>query len=136
MIFSLFYVSECTVPPANVDRAIDEIVLVSRMRNSALGITGALLFSGSHFAQFLEGAEQDVRSVMRSIARDVRHRDVVTLLEEQEAAPQFASWSLAYTGRSTFVQRRLDPLLAPRDPRQIEPAVREVVSMMRQFAAG
>lgn len=131
-MFCLFYVSKCRMASEDIDRTIEAIVRLSQTRNSALGITGALLFSGSHFAQFLEGPEDHVRSVMRSITSDRRHSDVSVLLEEKSAAQRFESWSLAYSGPSSYVQRRLRPLLSAASVDR-EEAVWEMVALMREF---
>ena len=55
---------------------VREIAAVSRRRNPARGITGALLFDGERFGQLLEGTEPVVRALMNRIARDPRHTHV------------------------------------------------------------
>ncbi|MDT1047295.1 BLUF domain-containing protein, partial [Pseudomonas aeruginosa] len=68
---------------------------------------GALIFSGSRFAQFIEGPAESVATLRAAIERDVRHRNVTTIEADTSGARFFAGWSLAYSGHSTFVDREL-----------------------------
>lgn len=70
-IFESMYVSEFATDadPA----AIANIVRASRANNLAAGLTGVLMFDGSHFCQQLEGAEDAVRRTIAKIATDPRH---------------------------------------------------------------
>ena len=77
-IFQMLYVSR--LAPGCDFGIVKEIVTVSRQRNPARGITGALLFDGEHFGQLLEGPEQMVRSLVDRIGRDARHTDMRVLL--------------------------------------------------------
>ena len=70
-IFESMYVSEFA---GDADPAeIAKIVRVSRANNLIAGLTGVLMFDGSHFCQQLEGAEDAVRHTMAKIATDPRH---------------------------------------------------------------
>lgn len=75
--FQLLYVSELA---ADCDvGVVKDIVAVSRHRNPARSLTGALLFDGEHFCQLIEGSEADVLALMHSIERDPRHTAVQRL---------------------------------------------------------
>lgn len=106
-IHALLYVSRALVAGDAADAAVEAIVRVSRERNAALAVTGALLFSGGHFAQWLEGSREAVDELMASIARDPRHTDIAILEAGSAPARQFPDWTLAYAGRSTFVDSAL-----------------------------
>ena len=75
---------------------IDRIVKVSRDFNASHSITGLLLYSGTHFAQLLEGPDSVLESLMDSIRRDARHREVRTLLQEPLARRDFDGWAMAF----------------------------------------
>lgn len=78
-IFESLYVSEFA---ADADPAeIANIVRVSRANNLIAGLTGVLMFDGSHFCQLLEGAEDAVRQTMAKIAIDARHTQFQPLHE-------------------------------------------------------
>jgi len=91
----LFYVSTCidTLEEGAIHGILDE----ARAHNAAHSITGVLIYSGSHFAQVLEGTESDLKALMASIRSDVRHRDVRTLLSEPLAERRFKDWSMGFT---------------------------------------
>src|SRR5689334_17743865 len=104
-IHALLYASRALVTAEVAEAAVADIVRFSRGRNGALDVTGALLFSGGHFAQWLEGSRESVEELMRSIVRDPRHTDIAILEAGPADARRFPDWTLAYAGRSTFVDR-------------------------------
>lgn len=133
-LHALLYVSRALVTGDAAEAAVEEIVSVSRPRNGSLGVTGGLLFSGGHFAQWLEGRREAVEELMRSIARDPRHTDIVILEAGPAAARRFADWTLAYAGRSTFVDGALAAAIA--GDRADDPArTRRILSLLESFAA-
>lgn len=105
------YVSQSSLHPAWAPAAVDAIVASSVPRNTALGLTGALLFTGVHFVQSLEGEAESLHEVRKSIQADGRHRSIVTLADERLAERRFEDWSLAYTGASHFLARRVEQAL-------------------------
>jgi Sensors of blue-light using FAD len=106
----LIYVS---VVPADcvTAMALDDIVAVSISRNGAAGVTGALVCTGRHFAQILEGPAQAVRTIYASIEQDSRHK-CVTLIDKRHLKKRsFPSWSLAYSGNATYVDRPIENVI-------------------------
>ena len=99
------YVSRSKLTPAEAAAQIDDIVEVARAGNARLGVTGTLIFTGRHFAQYIEGSPEAVAKLRRMIVTDPRHCDIITLAEGPIPARRFATWSLAYAGPSQFVAR-------------------------------
>lgn len=133
-IYALLYASRALVTGEEAEAAVEDIVRGARERNAGLGVTGALLFSGGHFAQWLEGSRAAVDELMRSIARDPRHTDIVILDAAATAARSFPDWTLAYAGSSTFVDGTLAGALneQPADhPRRAQ----RIRSLLEEFAA-
>lgn len=122
------YVSECRLPPSWVEATVTDIVAVSRTRNATLGVTGALLFTGRRFAQFVEGPSDGVAAVRDSIERDARHAAIRTVLAESRQDRQFDRWSLAYAGSSLFVSTRVESALD--DARSAD----DLLHILREFA--
>jgi hypothetical protein len=60
-----------------------------------VGLTGALLFTGGHFAQLLEGPEEALRALVSRIECDDRHDRMSMLLDRPSPSRHFASWSMA-----------------------------------------
>ena len=123
------YVSHCRLPATWSDAAVADIVAVSRLRNAALGMTGALLFTGTRFAQIIEGTSAGLAILQASIERDPRHADVRTVLTGRHDARLFDDWSLAYAGPSLFVSSQIEAVLddAPRSTDRL-------VQLLREFA--
>jgi len=128
-LISLLYVSQAADGLAA--NAVDEIVAVAVSRNAALDITGALVFTGPHFAQVLEGPRGRIEELMTSIERDPRHRDVEVLEVTDIQERCFAKWSLAYAGPSLFVDQHLRPLVEKREDVLASP--RRLIDLMQEF---
>lgn len=76
-----------------------------------MGVTGALVYTRSRFAQILEGPDEAVDAIMAKIARDPRHEQVTVVDVQRPAERAFGSWSLAYAGGSRYVDKHIAPLL-------------------------
>jgi hypothetical protein len=107
MLANWLYLSISNLIDGAQARAIDDILTVSRRLNADLDVTGALILSGSRFAQLIEGPPEHVALLRSAIERDARHRDIHTLEAAEVECRQFADWSLAYSGSSTFVDLEL-----------------------------
>jgi hypothetical protein len=123
------YASRSLLPGAWADRAIDDIVSASRARNAELDVTGALLFTGGWFAQFIEGSADAVAELRDSIGRDRRHADVKTLRSDRLSERIFDGWSLAYAGPSLFVTRQVNAAL-----QQTPHSADRLVRLLSEFA--
>jgi hypothetical protein len=74
------YVSR--IAPGLGREAFESICRVSRCRNQALAMTGALLFDGRRFGQLLQGPARNVKALMTQIAVDPRHQNLVVLFDD------------------------------------------------------
>ena len=105
-LYRLVYYSRNRIPPeADVQAEVDSILRASQRNNADAKITGALIFNNGVFAQVLEGDLADVEKTFERIQRDDRHGDVEVLSFEPASERGFASWSMAFIGRS---KRHLD----------------------------
>lgn len=75
---------------------IEDLLLVARDKNAVNGITGMLLYVERQFLQYLEGEQQAVESLYRSILGDVRHSGVILLLSGPSPRRVFADWLMGY----------------------------------------
>ena len=89
----LLYRSLPTVSPWPA--TILDIARVAERRNSALGISGQLLFSSQCYLQFLEGEAAALASLWESLRTDSRHT-IVWKLEGIAPAPRLAGLPLGY----------------------------------------
>jgi len=112
-MLSLLYVSVSTLSKDMAFSVVERIVTQANIKNARLGITGALIFTGTEFAQVLEGKEDQVNALMREICVDSRHRRITVVKRRPITVRRFAAWSLAYSGGATYIRRPIQQLLQP-----------------------
>ena len=105
------YISTSRLIEDDASDLVRAIVDISIPRNASLQVTGALLFTGRHFAQYLEGPSAGIAALKASILRDPRHDDVQTIAEGAYEHRRFLTWSLAYAGPSHFVASKVEDAL-------------------------
>jgi hypothetical protein len=111
MLESRLYVSRSRLTTPGSNREIEEIVRLARSRNEERGITGALIFTDTSFAQIIEGEKAALDELMCSILKDPRHADVQVVRHLAVRERHFHRWSMAYSGPSFYVKRHIKPLL-------------------------
>lgn len=134
-MISLLYVSRAVLPTNGRELAVAQIVDTARAANAIIGVSGALIFTGSRFAQVLEGEQDVVQQLFEQLCRDSRHTDVVKLAECPVEARRFGGWSLAYAGPSAYVGRMISKPLA-QTLRGSTANVHELVRLMAEFSMG
>lgn len=111
MLDKWFYISTSRLGAAAGQDDVRAIVENSIPRNRSLGITGALLFTGQKFTQYLEGSPAAIAELKQSICRDPRHDDIHTIASGPFDHRRFLGWSLAYAGPSRFVAAKVEDAL-------------------------
>ena len=94
MLKSIIYVSSAT-DSLSKDALLD-ILNKSSVNNTALGLTGMLLYYDESFIQVLEGDEDKLELLMNKISRDKRHKNVVVINEEYISQREFSSWDMGF----------------------------------------
>jgi hypothetical protein len=107
-IYSLLYVSRCTIAPDDDTDEVARIVEVSTARNADLDVTGALVRTPHHFSQILEGEQDAVETLMRSIAADARHTEVAVIETREVPGRAFPRWRLAHVGPSRELEEIIE----------------------------
>ena len=108
---SLLYISTSTMVAMNADGEARAIAAQAVVKNSTRKVSGALLFTGKHFAQVLEGAEDQIDLLMAKISADSRHENVIVVDRSPTDIRRFGDWNMAYLGPSQFVQRHISQLI-------------------------
>jgi hypothetical protein len=93
-MLSIVYVSAAIAPFS--EEQLAELLAKSQANNSAVGLTGMLLYRDGQFMQALEGDDDAVRRVYDVVAADDRHDRVRTILEEQISTRRFPEWSMGF----------------------------------------
>lgn len=78
------------------DRDLIELLEQSREKNARLAVTGMLLYKDGNFMQALEGPDDAVLPLFRTIERDARHHRVIQLLRQPVEEREFASWWMGF----------------------------------------
>jgi len=93
-LMRLIYASKMT--PQCGPKELKEILDVSRKKNEARGITGVLCYDPQSFLQCLEGAQDVVNELYRTIMMDERHEHVMLISYTDIDRRDFEKWSMAY----------------------------------------
>jgi len=133
-MLSLLYVSVSKLSGATALQEVEAIVTGSMVKNARQGITGALIFTGSHFAQVLEGDDERVDALMREICLDNRHSCVTVIRRWPVSVRRFESWSMAYSGGATYIGRPIEYLLEPSANTHVD-EIDRVYALMEQLVA-
>lgn len=111
-LIRLAYASEATFDEKPEEHGVEphvaRILMMSRVNNSKKQVVGGLFYGNGYFFQYLEGEDEAVNELYDRIARDDRHRNVTTLIQEPLSARTFTNWSMKYVPLSADVQRFLD----------------------------
>ncbi len=107
---TVIYISTSTLDEAVAEAEARAIVSTSVVKNRQLRLTGALLFTGRHFAQVLEGCDPALDSLLAKLAKDPRHDNIMVAQRAPIAERRFPNWSMAYFGPSLFVERQISRL--------------------------
>ena len=135
-LLSFLYLSRSTAAPSAAANNVGRIVASSRARNPSLGLTGALLFTGEHFAQVLEGTSQSIVTLMTIVGQDPRHDQITVVAREPIDTRRFGNWSMAYSGPSQFVARHVTRLMNDHAAHEHGRSVKWLNDLLWEFAEG
>lgn len=93
-LIQLVYISAAT--QLHDDATLTDLMQSSSVRNKSVDITGMLLYCDGFFIQVLEGEESTVDTVFSRILKDLRHKDVITILRGPIDERSFAHWSMGF----------------------------------------
>lgn len=110
MLSQLVYVS--ARKPSCTEEEIQKILAACKRNNSDKDITGVLLYSGTHFVQYLEGDYRKIVSLYDSIKTDNRHKNVVMICSSPIQERSFPSWQMGakkFEENAIEYQTEMDP---------------------------
>lgn len=88
------YTSTSLIPHDEVQTQIDHIVATAKYKNKKLDITGVLFFLNDCFLQIIEGDEENLNQLMRSIQNDSRHKDIDIVIDSAVEKRGFSQWNM------------------------------------------
>ena len=132
---SVLYISRSTIAPCDAGDVVDQIVATATARNPGAGLTGALLFTGTYFAQVLEGRDDAVDALLARLRHDPRHDQLQIVNRNVVDQRQFAQWNMAYHGPSQFVARHVTRLVNDPSTSEHRRAAQWLTELMHEFAS-
>jgi hypothetical protein len=123
---------------ARLDLGPDDLEAIHRSArdlNALDGISGLLVFNGTHFLQIIEGAEDAIDDLVERLRRDPRHTGFETRDERRIAARSFPDWSmeLVRVSASYFEARET---VTDRLPEGVSADVRDRLLQMTESISG
>lgn len=92
-LWACCYVSAARAPVGQSD--LEAILQTAQPFNRSRDITGCLIYEQGHFAQILEGGQQEIETLMQRIIRDPRHQSVRIVWSGPVQRRMFEDWSMA-----------------------------------------
>lgn len=129
----LIYASISRLQPDAAMLAVEAILKSARARNASHGLTGALLFTGQHFVQVLEGRAAAIDALWGKLQIDPRHAGLVLTYHGPLEKRRFGDWGMAYAGPSQFVSKRVHSMFNAADPAAQRRATHWLLDLMYQF---
>ena len=131
-MLSLLYTSRSLLSPVDAPAQLQAILDTAVRRNQSHDITGALVFTGTDFAQILEGPEEGVAAVMASILIDPRHEEVAIVRRGEIARRSFPNWGMALIGHDPATVAHIGAIRSAPDDAALAGAVEAVTRWMRK----
>jgi len=89
---SVTYTSLARLDPNSSD--LEDIHRIARNRNEREGITGLLVFNGTHFLQIIEGSEKAVDNLVQRLRADARHSGFEIRDKRKIEKRSFPDWQM------------------------------------------
>lgn len=89
---SVTYTSLARMDPRSSD--LEAIRAAARKHNAADGITGMLVFNGTHFLQTIEGSERSIDGLLERLRKDPRHTGFEIRDQRKIDARSFPDWPM------------------------------------------
>lgn len=114
---------------------LEAIHRTAREVNALEGVTGLLIFNGTHFLQIVEGAPHAVDDLVERLRRDRRHSGIEIRDQREIAERSFPDWSmeLVRVSASYFDAKET---VSDRLPQGVAEPVRDRVIRMTEAISG
>ena len=70
----------------------------SYLRNTSMGITGALIFENNRFGQVIEGPRTQIEELWEKIQKDTRHKNIRLIESKPIENRSFSKWTMVFQG--------------------------------------
>ena len=134
-LYNLAYISKNTIRGAadQIKNEISKILSAAHKNNPAIGVTGALLYSGGYFCQVIEGPEEVLEELYETIQMDDRHGNVTVLHFEPIEARGFSEWAMALAGIEDNMRFDIEGVRASKDELKMKETGSDLVNVLEQM---
>jgi len=130
---SLVYTSHAALDLQPTD--LELIHRTARENNALNGVTGLLVFNGTHFLQVIEGAESAINDLLERLRRDRRHAGVEIHDERTIENRSFPDWSMELVRvESSYFEAK--ETITGRIPATLAPEVRDRIYLFTKAISG
>jgi len=123
---------------ARIDLTANDLEAIHRTArevNALEGITGLLIFNGTHFLQIVEGVPDAIDELVERLRRDARHSGLEIRDERKIEARSFPDWSMELVRVSASYFEAKETVL-DRLPEAVADPVRDRVIRMTEAISG
>lgn len=120
---------------ARLDLTAEDLQAIQRSArelNALDGITGLLVFNGTHFLQIIEGSQAAIDDLVERLRRDPRHNGFEIRDQRDIEARSFPDWTMELVRVSASLFEARDGI-ADRLPPGVAPEVRERLARMTEL---
>jgi hypothetical protein len=120
-----------TAVESTTEHDIFDIVEFSRIKNARLGVTGVLLYVNGNIVQVLEGQQETVEGLYKSIQIDPRHTNVRTVINHPIAQRLFSRWFMGYEMLTTQQFDEVEDIIS--EEASFDPDQPVILRMLKRF---
>jgi hypothetical protein len=114
------------------DADLEDIHRSARDHNALDGVTGLLVFNGTHFLQIIEGSEQAIEDLLERLRKDQRHTGFEIRDRRKVEARSFPDWSMEMVRvRASYFEAR--DTIADRIPEAVPEAIKARLFRMTEL---
>ena len=87
----------------------------SYLRNTSMGITGALIFENNRFGQVIEGPRTQIEDLWEKIQKDTRHKNIRLIDTKLIEQRSFSKWTMVFQGSEEVAKKLPEIAVAVED---------------------
>jgi Sensors of blue-light using FAD len=111
---------------------LEDIHRTARERNALDGVTGLLVFNGTHFLQIVEGSEEAIDDLVERLRKDPRHTGFEVRDRRKIDSRSFPDWSMELVRvRASYFEAR--DTIADRIPNAVPEAIKARLFRMTEL---
>jgi hypothetical protein len=111
---------------------LEDIYRTAREQNALDGITGLLVFNGTHFLQIIEGSEAAIEDLIEKLRKDERHTGFEIRDRRKVETRSFPGWSMELVRvKASYFEAR--DTIADRIPESVPEAIQARLFRMTEL---